>query len=688
MLNLTTSRRALACVLALTAAPVFAQEEIADDTGRSLVEEIVVTGERHSSPTALSVEDARRQLSRISGAVDLVTQEAFLDEYAENLGEMLNLTPGVIAQERYAEEIRLSIRGSGLSRNFHLRGVELLLDGTPINFADGSADFQEIDARLTRYLEVYKGGNGFDYGAATLGGAINVVSPTGRSARSPYSLSIEGGSFETVKLTGTLAQQSENYDFFIGATGVHSNQYRDHSTQVNGRVTANVGLKVSDDVETRFYIIANHINQEIPGSLSLDDALDNRRQAVPNNITNDWARDIRSLRLINKTAIDLGENGQLLLGAYGTLRDLDHPIFVFIDDETTDYGLFGRYENSFEIGGLRNEFTAGFMARRSNTDDDWFVNVGGKRGFQIQSTDQKAGQIQGYITNQLFLTDNLALDLGVQAYATKRDFEDNFNPTRNDVANFEAVNPKIGVLWDVNETAQVWANVTRAKEPPTFSELIQRAISQQFVALNAQDAWTAEIGTRGVYGPVAWDVTVFRAWIDDELLQFSVDGGNTSATLNADDTVHQGLEAGLHVTLSDNVTTQVAYTYSDFKFDDDATYGDNQLPTSFRHFFNGEVRYEEEGRFHIAFTYQWAPKAPWVDYTNSLRATDFAVFGISGGVQLAAGVSLYADVQNITDKRYVSTFSTVLDATLANANLNVFTPGDGIGAFGGLRVEF
>jgi iron complex outermembrane recepter protein len=32
-----------------------------------------------------------------------------------------------------------------LSRNFHLRGVQLYMDGIPINTADGYGDFQEID---------------------------------------------------------------------------------------------------------------------------------------------------------------------------------------------------------------------------------------------------------------------------------------------------------------------------------------------------------------------------------------------------------------------------------------------------------------------------------------------------------------------------------------------------------------
>src|SRR5690606_41370321 len=92
---------------------------------------------------------------------------------------------GVSAKQRFAEEVRLSIRDSGLSRSFHMRGIKFLQDGMPLTLADNSTDFQEIDPATLRYVEVFKGANGLRYGAANLGGAINFVMPTGRTATSP-----------------------------------------------------------------------------------------------------------------------------------------------------------------------------------------------------------------------------------------------------------------------------------------------------------------------------------------------------------------------------------------------------------------------------------------------------------------------------------------------------------------------
>src|SRR5262249_59632559 len=118
---------------------------------------------------------------------------------AARVKEVLDSAPGLFAQQKWGEAPRLSIRGSGLSRSFHLRGVQLYMDGIPINTADGYGDFQEIDPTAYQHVDLYKGGNGLRFGANSLGGAINFVTPTGRTA-SPFEGRIDAGSFDFYRL--------------------------------------------------------------------------------------------------------------------------------------------------------------------------------------------------------------------------------------------------------------------------------------------------------------------------------------------------------------------------------------------------------------------------------------------------------------------------------------------------------
>src|SRR3546814_14086782 len=90
-------------------------------------------------------EVAAAAIRRTPGGVDLVPATVYLDGHAVNLHDMLAFSPGVFAQGRYDEEARLSIRGSGIGRGFHLPGVTLLMDSAPVKTADGSGAFQESD---------------------------------------------------------------------------------------------------------------------------------------------------------------------------------------------------------------------------------------------------------------------------------------------------------------------------------------------------------------------------------------------------------------------------------------------------------------------------------------------------------------------------------------------------------------
>jgi len=135
------------------------------------------------SLTVPTTAQAQAILAKVPGSVVVIPDTAYkYTTPALNIKDVLDYVPGIIAQPKWGDDTRLSIRGSGLSRNFHLRGVELFLDGIPINTADGFGDFQEIDPTAYRYVEVYKGANALRFGASSLGGAINFVTPTGRDA--------------------------------------------------------------------------------------------------------------------------------------------------------------------------------------------------------------------------------------------------------------------------------------------------------------------------------------------------------------------------------------------------------------------------------------------------------------------------------------------------------------------------
>jgi iron complex outermembrane receptor protein len=88
----------------------------------------------HGARALGGVPAAAREIEQIPGGADLVDAETYKRGRASTLQDALGYSPGIFVQPRFgAEEARLSIRGSGLQRTFHGRGLKLLQDGVPLN---------------------------------------------------------------------------------------------------------------------------------------------------------------------------------------------------------------------------------------------------------------------------------------------------------------------------------------------------------------------------------------------------------------------------------------------------------------------------------------------------------------------------------------------------------------------------
>ena len=78
---------------------------------------------------------------------------------------------------------------------------------------------------------------------------------------------------------------------------------------------------------------------------------------------------------------------------------------------------------------------------------------------------------------------------------------------------------------------------------------------------------------------------------------------------NPDRTIHQGIEAGAGAAMFKNVFVpgdapdkiwfNLAYTFNDFRFDNDPTFGNNKLPGAPRHYLRAELLYKHPNGFYV-----------------------------------------------------------------------------------------
>jgi len=669
-------------------------------------------GSRSGSLGVPTTAEATIEIERTPGAVEVVPGSAFQQSTpAVTLKDALGYVPGVWVQPKWGEDSRISIRGSSLSRNFHLRSIQLFMDGIPINTADGYGDFQEIDPSFYRYLEVYKGANALRFGANSLGGAINFVMPTGYDS-DLFGARVDIGSFGLHKLSVTSGGVYGAADYFIGGTWLEQDGFRDHSDGESVRGTLNVGYRLAENIETRFYVNANDIDQRIPGSVTKAQALSNPKGAfvVPglggsgtgnDNVDRDQQRNIDSIRIANKTTIRLMPGTMLELGAFNVDRHLMHPIFQWLDYRYDDYGGFARFTDESRIGGFANRLIAGVNLHNGEIDAKQYVNNLGEKGALTTDSDDTSRNVSAYAENHFYVVPDVALIGGVQFLHATRDRVDHFltDGDGSGSTEFNLWSPKGGILWDVTRTWQVFGNVSRSAEVPSFGESVTAVVpSIPFTDIKAQRATTYEIGTRGSTDDFTWDLAFYRANIDDELLCFTNAAlpDNTCQVGNADKTIHQGIELGFGVAVlkslfasgadADVVWLHAAYTLNDFRYDGDAEWGDNELPGAPRHFLRAELLYKHPSGIYAGPNIEWVPDDYYVDSANTFTADAYAIWGAKIGFDNGGPISAYLEGRNLSDEAYVASASTSAD--MGGNDANVFEPGTGRAVYGGVQVRW
>jgi iron complex outermembrane receptor protein len=678
MKPLLLASSALLCL----ALPVLAHA--ADDQA---VDSVIVTA-RPDPEDPPVVGAARARLSQTPGAVSVISNESFAKRQAAGLDDMLRDAPGVYAQRKWGGDIRISIRGSGIGNANHNRGLLLAQDGAPLNEADGYGDSQIADPLLTRFVEVYRGGNALRFGGALLGGAINMVTPNGKTAGYRNQVRVDGGSFGTHRQNIAMARQAGDWDILAAVTNQRAQGYRAQSQQNIQFGALNIGRTFGEEREVRLIVNGSNINQEIPGVLTRAQFDADSRQPLAGNYANDQGRNTRGVRTSLRTTWRL-DDAWLFEGAvYGVWKDLDHPIFQVIDQESRNYGAFGRLSWNGEIGGLRADGYAGVWLRTGDLDSHFHVNAKGARGAVQSISYQNAGASDVFAEGRLFVTDRLAVVGGATWGAARRDYASTAVPGLPATFNLRAskdyawLAPRIGLLWENDAGTQVFANLTKSVEPPNFGSMTPS--NAGFAPVRAQEAWTAEAGLRGRSGPLTFDVTLYRAQLDHEMLQYSIGPNIPAPTFNADRTVHQGLEAALDWRIAPGLRLRQTYAWSDFRFDGDAAYGDNRLPIVPQHFYRAELRYEHAGWF-VAPSIEWSASDIWIDYVNRTKAPSYAVLNLNAGWTITPTVNVFIDARNLADKAYVSNVQAAIAATAATG---AYWPGDGRSVFGGVTVSF
>ncbi|MGB7388859.1 MAG: TonB-dependent receptor, partial [Pseudomonas neustonica] len=459
----------LAC---LFASPVLAQEQDAVQLDAMTI----------SGMTLDEVDLAREQLNEVPGATNVVDMQQVAQGRVAGVADVLAYQPGVYAQSPGNEGVKISIRGSGINRGpgAHASGNHIMLDGLPLT-GSGGTPYELLEPLWLSRAEVLRGANGFERGALALGGAVDYITRSGFDAPR-LQLRMEAGTDGYLKRHIASGQVIGNLDYYVGLTDLHYDGQQDHSAGSGKGVVANVGLQLTPDLETRFYLRYRETEHQTPGRLTQSQIDDDPTQANAANIARDAKREQPgSTWLANKTTLRLDDVSTLEVGLvyhHYPMDLMESPYRIRVD--YSDISATLNYTREHQLFGLNSNTTVGWRTTTNLPSSD-----AKETAYEVWTPDRAQPSVtypigtlmrryihQGsdnvlHVSNDLELAPNLWLTSGLALIYTEREVEVTWPDTDQKLneGTWDYA-PRLGLRYQLESGTELYGNLSRSVEPP------------------------------------------------------------------------------------------------------------------------------------------------------------------------------------------------------------------------------
>lgn len=682
-------------------------------------------------PVVVTATRAPKQLTQVPGAVSVIDQKQILQgRPAVGVDETLRIVPGVQTERRFGpDDVRISIRGSGVRSTFGVRSVRILIDGVPLTEVDGQTRLEPIDLDAVARVEVLRGPNSTLYGNASAG-VINYVLEEGSKDNRYVEPRVVFGSYDFSKYRLKAAGANDKFSWMANYSFLDYGGYRDQSVTRNQRFLGKFKYTFNDHSDLSLVVTYGQMDGDIPGSLFRSEFENSPRlqqqtlhavppATFPANTPYAAFKPFRKDERFRPALTyrnQLSEHQEITVTGFFATRDLHHPLCCFNSSFITlnriENAAFAKYTNTVPILGHENRLIVGYDWQDQNSVNKNFANVLGSPGALQSFTQERINQDGVYLQNEFKVTDQIELVGGLRYSQVRFKVSDHLRSGGIDASgrrNFAQTTGLGGIRYSPVPWANVYLTVGQSFETPTGSEF-RNPLTASGAGLNPgiqpQKSTNYEIGVKGALGETFYyDVALYRQHFTDELLRFST-GFTGPCNIfapcfrNAGKSDHDGLEVGLAYEPVRPLTIQLAYTYADYRFRDYLVNGvqlaGKTLPGVPTHRLVIDWTYEQlQGVLAGAFAgVEWQYQTAYFLSDTNLESSSplngqknpsYTVTNLKGGYKTMVnkhwGIEAFARLENVFDENYAF-------ATLNPANAPAFGPFIGRNVFGGLSVRY
>ena len=505
-----------------------------------------------------------------------------------NVSEVLNRVPGTFVQNRenFAQELQITIRGFGARSQFGTRGVKLIVDGLPASTPDGQGSPGIFDLGSAAQIEVLRGPFSALYGNHS-GGVVQVFSENG-SVPTTVNADVEFGSYGLQRYAAKGAAVEGAVGGMASASYFSTDGYREHSAARKSQLNANLSYDV--DAGNRLTVIATGFNQpsaQDPLGLTQQQVQQNPRQAQPVAVTFNTRRSLDNLQggVIWDSAPGAADNLRVL--AYAGSRSNEQYLAVPLDSQAaaTSSGGVSVLDRQFGGAGIRwthrqdmpqgpLTLTVGAEYDGSSEDRQGYINNLGVRGALKRDETNDVDSSGAYAQAEWRFLPRWSASAGLRYTQVDFSSSDRYvtagNPDDSGSTSYAEWTPTVGLLFAATPAINLYASYGRAFETPTTAELAYRPDGSSGLNFALQPAISdqVEIGAKMMLGEsTRLNLAAFGIRTSGEIVIARSTGGRSSFQ-NAGETSRRGAELMLESTLGSGLSTHVALTWLNARFDE------------------------------------------------------------------------------------------------------------------------
>ena len=566
-------------------------------------------------------------------------------------------------------------------------------------------------------VEVLKGAGTALYGSDAVAAVVNVQSAKAPSKTKEVLLKVMGGSngygTGTLEMSDTIDAKSA---YRANVSYMHSDGWREHTKADRAEANIRYDQELSSDTDLKVIFNASKTVAEQADSFSDYTYIESGSKKASN--------DPNYYEALQKADVKRKFDYARLSAEFTnySFNDLEMTFTPYIrynrnryvatwvsslpsnDNELYTLGFLqkNRYDASWGriIGGFDTEYTKSSLLY--NQDFEAVVTGWGGGTYPVGAVwDYNVNyfafapymHVEYDVTKNLMLTAGARYDynrydydnkLADNSYYTLADGTQKYFRTADRSDSFNHLSPKLALTFKPMDDLQIYARYANGFRIPQASRLYSLKAGYENVTLEPETSNTYEIGLKKAFNKkTSLELSGYYMTIDDTITRYKNDTTGDYYYDNGGSSIHKGVEVSLRADITKELATKLAYSYSKHNYDNDPTYGDNEMQQAPRTLANARLFYMPNYIHGLTLMGEWQYTSKWwMDDDHSVaQYKGYSIGNIKADYKLNKEMTFYAKVTNITDERYA------VMANYAYGSDN-YTPGDPRQFYAGLSYKW